>query len=239
MRRAIASLTVSLVATLAALATTPATADYLYINFHGLGLTFAGGQIYDADHPEGGSGSAADATALTSIVFTKNSTEVASLTSNVSADIRLGVPNIPVDGSVDFTPTSAGFIDLFNGATMCLHLPVTSATVSYDEDFGFELDAFASSGIIQNLPGGLMFDLDEPIDKPISVQLFGIGFTSTTIEGDYLTGFAGSSGYGLSAGTLVPEPGSLVLLLSLAASALAVRRRVVKTLRRAPKPGMA
>ncbi len=215
MRPAIVSLTVFLVAALA----TPATADYLSIGFHGLELTFDDGLIYDANDPEGGNGSAAEATALTSIVFT--STEVTSL-ANVSVDIRIdGVPDIPVDGdSVDFMPTE-GFVDLFDGTTRILHLPMTSASVSYDDffGFGFELSAFASSGIIQNLPADLMFDLD----KPISVQLFGLEFESTTINGDYMTGFVRSSGYGGSVGVLVPEPGSLMILLSLAVSALAVR----------------
>ncbi|MCD4726162.1 MAG: hypothetical protein K8R46_00735 [Pirellulales bacterium] len=220
MRPAIARLTVFLVAALA----TPATADNLSIDFHGLELTFAGGLIYDANHPEGGNSSAAEATALTTIVFT--STEVTSLTSNVSVDIRIdGVPDIPVDeGFVDFMPTE-GFVDLFDGATRILHLPMTSASVSYDGFFGFELSAFASSGVIQNLPNSLIFDLD----KQISVNLFGLGFESTTIEYDYMTecdymtGFVESSGYGESLGVLVPEPGSLMILLSLAVSALAVR----------------
>ena len=209
-------LTVALVVLAAA---PPTAADVITIDFTGLNLTFADGNIYDADHLAGGDGLVAEATALGSITFYKNYEYVTSLGSDVYADILVQwVPGIPENGYVD---TSGGFVDLLSSSGTLLGLPVGALTVSYTNSFGIEsvwVSGIAIGVITQNLPGGLVIDPG----SEITILLTGDAISNPVFDGGLLVGF-GSNGTGQVEGTAVPEPSSLILLLSLAVSALAVR----------------
>ncbi|MBU4270370.1 MAG: hypothetical protein KKA28_00655 [Planctomycetes bacterium] len=218
MRHTCRNWTLLLTGALVALAAAPPTAaDVITIDFMGLNLKFADGDIYDADHLVGGNGSTADATALGSITFYKNYDYVTSLDDDVYADILVqGVPGLPANEPV---ATSGGlYVDLLSSSNSTLlrlsigAMGVFYTTGSYES---VAVSGIATGIIAQNLPDGLIIN---PGDE-ITIFLMGDSLSGKVFTGELLTGFTSSGTGQIEA---IPEPGSLMILLSLAASALAV-----------------
>jgi hypothetical protein len=227
MNRLTAHLVLATACLLAALAATPALADTISLEFTGLNLKFAGGQIYDADHLAGGNGNYLEADNLTAVVFYQDSNKVGSLTSDVYADILVqGVPALPPGVAQASGPA---VVDLLSSTGMLLHLPFDSLSVSYAKDFAPQFDYVVLSGVVsgtitQNLPFGWSIS---PNDEVV-VQLNGDPALSNTAfdAQNRLSGFE-SIGTGQVIAQTVPEPGPLALWLSLAATVAAAcaRRR--------------
>ncbi|NLF07872.1 MAG: PEP-CTERM sorting domain-containing protein [Pirellulaceae bacterium] len=211
MRRLSSKLVILLVVALPAIVVLPATAeniDTIYIP--GLKLTFADGQIV------------ANPTNVAAIQFMKDEEEVGFAEDDVFANILIkGVPNIPENSPDPVTTSgeSGSYIDLLESDTTLLHLPVDQLNVRYTNNSGVK--SVTISGIIS---GEITYDLSgygltiNPNDT-VSIQLVA---DQLTTYGDPLTGFVSTNGTGHISFTPIPEPSSLALLLSLAASALAV-----------------
>jgi hypothetical protein len=215
MRHMSVKLVMLLVAASTTLAVTPATADNIAIDtiyFTGLKLTFAAGEITAAP-------SEADA-----ISFVKNKIEVDYLEEDVDAHVLIkGVPGIPPNSqtAVSTSGESGSYIDLLESSTTLLHLPVDQLNVRYTNVPGTQsvtLSGIISGTITQNLSShGLTIN---PGDA-VSVQLVADQLGSLSTSGGLLTGFQSANGTAHITFIPVPEPASLMILLSLAASSLA------------------
>jgi hypothetical protein len=222
MRRFIASLTMFAAGALVALATSPATADMIELDFSGLNLTFASGQIYDSSNVAGGSGNYNEATLLGSVIYYRDSNYVGSSTetgTSVYADVLVNnVGPIPANDSVD--SFGGSFVSLLTNSGTLLALPIDSMNISYTKSLITEnvmLSGVVSGAITQNLPYGLHISPGDEVD----ILLTGDSLQSKSFDGQgRLTGFT-SSGLGqiYTVPADVPEPSSLAALLSLAASA--------------------
>ncbi len=201
-----------LAGTLVALASLPAAAeDILTIDFTGLELKFDGGNIYDDN-----------ATSLGSIEFYLNYgiDPVASLSGDVRADVLVqGVPTL-LAGELAYS--SGGYVNLLSGGNTLLGLSIGQMTVSYSAfgDGSIRVAGFASGIAGQSLPGGLVLDPG----AVVRILLNGDALSGEHFTGGRLDGFTSSGGGTGEIEGQVPEPSSLILLLGLAASALAVRR---------------
>jgi hypothetical protein len=241
MKRLIVSLAL-VVGTLVVLTPAPVAAEVLRITFSGLKLKFDNGNIFDSDHQPGGNGSTGEATPLTSIVFEKLDDEGAkvadlgSLTgSGLFADIlAAGVKPIPKDDWDGVWTTSDSFVDLLTssgGRFLHLNLPLGWVNV-YHETNGLEYvhtEAYdIDNPTRQNLPiSGIALDAGNVM---VNLTVIGLTNRSPAYPAGPLTRFDSITASGYVEGTFasVPEPGSLTMLMSLAASALAAyawRRR--------------
>jgi hypothetical protein len=205
----------------------PAAAELISIDCTGLNLKFDGGRIYDAASSTGGSGSTSDATSLAAVYFYLNGQLKSSMSSGVCADIYVGgVPGVPISSSPD-SPARAnggGYVDLLSSSGPVLRLSLTKAIIlrTGDDDYSpVSVIAMASGITEQHLPDGWYLN---PSAK-IEIQLNPDVLSNPVISGGLLTGFSNGAGTAQIDGTvIVPEPGSLAMLLAMALSGLAFWR---------------
>ncbi len=212
MRHARVSWTLLLAGALVATTSLPAAAEELTISVSGLNLMFDNGTIED------------NGAALGSITFQKPSSKYSYTLSgsdlDLHADVHIqGVADIPENGWVE--PSGEGsYFTLSSSTDTLLSMPLGNLFVSYANELGtksVEIDGNATGTITQHLPDGLVIGGDITIMLLIDTL---VG-PAPGVDGEPLVGFGSSGSTGQIAGTAVPEPGSLMILLGLAASALA------------------
>jgi len=198
------------------LVTAPAAhAETIDIVFTGLDFVYDTSTVSDATSEFGGNKDPDESDPASSVIFS-NGGGNQSDTSSVYADIRLmGVSGISEFGGFDKTSNGNTFgIDVFStdGTPWWLMLDIDQLTVVYTGS-GISIAAIgkASSVYRQKLPFGL-----PAIDTSKDIQLFiGSGSLSNIqTSGGVLTGFTAANGVGTISATLVPEPSTLLALLT-------------------------
>lgn len=218
---------VACAAVLFSLIAAPAVAATLEIAFTGMDLVYDGSAIYDGGSNAGGTANPADGDSLTTVDFFVDGSNVGSLTSNISLDVKIpDVTGIPSGaGTVHniSTPGNPGFFDLMIGSPLSEFLLVSLDTVSITyvdvaNIVQFNFGAAVSSVFAQNLPFGLL--AGEPITVAFSAQVVPGSLTSA---GGFVTGFR-ASGTGQYNAPVIPEPATC-LMAACGLVAFAVRRK--------------
>jgi hypothetical protein len=221
MRRTFLSLCVA--GLLTALATTPAAAATLRIEFDNFDVAFDGYKLEDSNTVDGRTD------ALTTMDFFLDGNHLGGLTSNIFADMEIGV--------YDPIPTSGGAVEGYGGFLALLTNPQSTTGVAFQFNkvdllftpFGtpqnpkLALSGVASADLLAQvmLPFNLEFDPSEKIDVLFIVNLANI----YTKEG-YIQSFTGTgTGSVEGQGNVVPEPTSMLLLGSGLIGAAGMRRR--------------
>jgi hypothetical protein len=210
-------------ALLTALASTPALAATLRLEFTDLDVVFDGNSLTDATDPLAGEMEPSEADPLATLDFFLDGVKIGSLNSSIYADLAIfGIDPIPANGGV---PVSAfgGTLDILTGKDQGVALDL------FDIQFflfngGAILSGTATAELFAQIlvPFNVAFDPSQPIDV-----LFALGpLQNKTSAGGFLTGFdAEGTGSITGDGKLVPEPTSMLLLGSGLLAAAAARRR--------------
>jgi hypothetical protein len=209
----------------------PVFAEQIQIHVTGLNFKYDGTDIYDSVDKLGGNLNTAQADPVTTIDFFKNDILVGSLNSNIFADLLIkNVQNIPKNGGMITTGdgTSGFGFDLLqasgNQTSSVLSLNVKQLTLSYS-GYGIfiAVGGLADSIAAQNLPFGLELSAQDQVSLLFSSS----NLTNVTSNGNYLSGFNAFGTSDVNGTQKIPEPSSIIALLSLATTALIslVRRR--------------
>lgn len=203
-------------------------AETIQIHITGLNFKYDGSDIFDSTAKAGGHSDAAESDQVATIDFFKNDIKVGSLveTDNIFADLLIkNVKNISKTGGFVTTGDStSGFgFDLLQKSgsqtNTLLSLNIKELTLSYIGGGIYVAVGGALTDSInsQNLPFGLtMSNKDQ-----VSLLLSSGDLKNITTSGNYLNHF---DAFGTSDinGQIVPEPTSVIALLSLAVSGLAI-----------------
>lgn len=193
-----------------------AQAATLEIQITGLDIFYDGNNVFDNGvHNTVRSGNPADADALASIQFFLDNTLVHTISSDVYADLYIAnLGAMPAGGGVlNSTGNGDTFgIDLLTSANnpgWGLALNVDQMTMFYTgSKIAISVSGLATSIPVQLLPPGLSFDPNQPL----TIVMSSANLSGVTTAGGFVTGMH-AAGTGNVAGVLVPEPGSMALLV--------------------------
>ena len=194
-----------------------AQAEIIQIHVTGLNFTYGGGQIYDSTNAVGGNQNITQADPVETIDFFKDDVFVGRLDTNVYADLLIDqVPPLPAGGGIVPTGSTGGSFgfDLLQGGsptTQLLGLTFDSLDVLYSKSKVVLVGGDVQQMTVQNLPFGLVLDSN----TTLSIAISSSNLTNLTTSGNTVIGFqAFGTGDVNGTGHLVPEPGTLVLLIS-------------------------